>query len=74
MGDVTSIVQSGETLSLYAKMYNCSEEELRMLNGISNGNNIKAGIKIKIPIGEKPTALAKSENKMQQNSMLLTKD
>ncbi len=58
--NVTSIVQSGETLSLYATMYGVSAEDIKEASGIK-GNSLKAGQTITIPIGQK--AETKKENK-----------
>lgn len=57
---ITTIVQKGETISLYSKMYGCTDEEIRRANGI-NGDKIKEGQTIKIPIGKK-WAYKTSEN------------
>lgn len=68
MTDINSKVQTGETLSLYANMYNCSVEDLKKANAGNLGKNgeLKAGSNIKIPIGKRPENLVKSENEMQQ--------
>ncbi len=68
MGKITSIVQSGETLSLYANMYNCSVKDLQEANAENLDKNgvLKIGTKINIPIGKRPASLAKSDSQMQQ--------
>lgn len=58
--NVTSIVQSGETLSLYATMYGVSTEDIKEASGIK-GNSLKVGQTITIPIGQK--AETKKEDK-----------
>ena len=63
--NITSQVQQGETLSLYAKMYNCSVEELQKLNKLSNGE-LKVGSTLIIPIGKKPPETKQSNDIMQQ--------
>lgn len=44
------IVQKGETLYKIAKKYNLTVEELRKLNGISEGKTVKAGEKLIISL------------------------
>ena len=68
MGKITSIVQTGETLSLYANMYNCSVEDLKKANAANLDKNggLKTGAKINIPVGERPASLAQSDSKMKQ--------
>ena len=59
--NVTTTVQSGETLGMYAKIYGCSTEELAKLNPGKIGKNghIKQGDVLIIPIGKKPEATNK---------------
>ncbi len=66
--NVTTIVQSGETLSLYAKLYGCSVEELKKLNAgkIGKDGAIKKGEVLIIPIGKKPAQADKSERTTMQ--------
>ena len=54
--NVTTTVQSGETLSLYAKMYGCSTDELKKLNPGKIGKNgeLQQGAVLIIPIGKRP--------------------
>lgn len=61
--NVTTVVQSGETLGLYAKLYGCSTEELAKLNKGKIGKNgaIKQGEVLIIPIGKKPATTKKGE-------------
>ena len=68
MGKITSIVQSGETLSLYASMYNCSVEDLKKANAgnLDKNGGLKTGTKINIPIGQKPARLAKNNDEKMQ--------
>ncbi len=42
-------VKRGDTLSEIAKRYNVSTQELKQINGISNGKKLKAGKNIRIP-------------------------
>lgn len=60
--NVTTTVQNGETLSMYAKLYGCSTEELKKLNAGKIGKNggIKEGETLIIPIGKKPPETDKS--------------
>ena len=59
--NVTTIVQKGEALGLYAKLYGCSTEELTKLNKGKIGKNgaISQGEVLVIPIGKKPAATNK---------------
>ncbi len=65
--NVTTTVQNGETLSLYAKLYGCSVEELTNLNKGKIGKNgqIREGEVLIIPIGKKP----KETNKAGRTTM-----
>ena len=65
--NVTTTVQNGETLSLYAKLYGCSVEELKNLNKGKIGKNgqIREGEVLVIPIGKKP----KETNKAGRTTM-----
>ena len=60
--NVTTTVQNGETLSLYAKLYGCSVEELKSLNKGKIGKNgqIREGEVLIIPIGQKPKETSKA--------------
>ena len=53
---ISTKVQSGETLSLYANMYNCSEQAIIAANKGTIGANgkLKEGSDIVIPIGQPP--------------------
>lgn len=59
--NVTTIVQKGETLGLYAKLYGCTTEELTKLNKGKIGKNgaISQGEVLIIPIGKKATTTNK---------------
>jgi LysM repeat protein len=50
--NVTTIVQSGETLGLYSAMYGCTEADIKAANNL-NGDKLKTGQSLVIPIGEK---------------------
>ena len=50
--NITTIVQSGESLSLYANMYNVKIDDIKAANKMK-GNQINEGSKIVIPIGKK---------------------
>jgi len=65
---VTTVVQSGETLSLYAKLYGCSEEEIKKLNAGQIGKNgaIKQGSTLIIPLGKKPAETNKENRTTMQ--------
>ncbi len=60
---VPTKVNDGETLSLYASMYGCSVDDIRQANGL-NGNNIKTGQVINVPVGKKP------DQKPSENNVL----
>lgn len=66
--NVTTLVQNGETLSLYAKMYGCSTEELTKLNPGKIGKNgsLKSGSVLIIPIGKKPQETNKENRTVMQ--------
>jgi LysM repeat protein len=49
--NVTTIVQSGETLGLYSAMYGCTNEAIKKANNLQ-GDKLKAGQTLVIPIGE----------------------
>lgn len=53
---ISTKVQNGETLSLYAAMYNCSVDDIKAANAGKIGKNgqLKAGSDIIIPIGQPP--------------------
>ncbi len=51
-GNITTTVQSGETLVLYARMYGCSVDEIKDANKMKDGK-LSTGQKINIPIGKK---------------------
>ena len=50
--NIRTTVQQGETLSLYANMYNVKIADIKAANGMK-GNTLKEGAKIEIPIGKK---------------------
>ena len=69
--NVTTIVQKGETLGLYAKLYGCTTEELTKLNKGKIGKNgaISQGEVLVIPIGKKPAAAKKEGRSILQEKI-----
>ena len=53
--NIQTVVQSGESLSLYANMYNVKIDDIKAANNIK-GEKINIGSKIVIPIGKKQEA------------------
>lgn len=67
MGDSIT-VKSGQTLSQIASQYGVSVSELKEANNITNADNIKAGQKITIPIGQQtPPASDKTSENEEMN-------
>lgn len=72
MGEnVTTIVQNGESLGLYAKMYGCSAEEISKLNPGKIGKNgkIKEGEVLIIPIGKQPQKTEKKDRTTMEEKL-----
>lgn len=59
--NITTYVQNGETLSLYASMYGCSVNDIKQANGLS-GTKLKEGQQLVIPIGKPPQGAAEPES------------
>ncbi len=69
--NVTTIVQSGETLGLYARMYGCTAEEISKLNPGKIGKNgkIKQGEVLIIPIGKPPEKTEKKDRTTMEEKL-----
>ena len=69
MGDtITSKVQSGESLSLYAAMYGCKVDDLKSANAecFNKNGQLKEGSTLTIPIGQKPSEVPKRETTLEK--------
>lgn len=67
----TTLVQQGETLSMYANMYGCTVEELKKQNPgkVDSKGQIKAGATLVIPIGEKVSKLPSKQDSLMQRKL-----
>lgn len=63
-------VKSGDSLSVIAKKYKVSIQQLMKLNNIKNKNFIKQGMTLLIPIRNRISNSAKASNKKQENVKL----
>jgi len=62
MGDnIRTIVQNGETISLYSAMYGCTDDDIRKANNIK-GDKLKEGQSLNIPIGKQWQLPASDDN------------
>jgi lipoprotein NlpD len=52
-------VQKGDTLTRISKKYNISVTTIRSLNKLKNGNNIKKGVILKIPVKQEASYISK---------------
>jgi len=68
MPNVTSKVQNGETLSLYANMYGCTVDEIIKANSgvVGKDGKVPVGANIVIPIGQPPKEQAKPNSVLEE--------
>lgn len=59
--NIRTIVQDGETISLYSAMYGCTDEDIKKANNIK-GDKLKEGQSLNIPIGKQWKLPASDDN------------